>query len=64
MSSCRFKNTLPPFFLAIFFYFIFKRERETEHEKGRAEREGETQNLKQAPGSELLAQCPMRGSNP
>ena len=31
--------------------------------RGRAERERETQNLKQAPGSELLAQSPTRGSN-
>ena len=29
-----------------------------------AEREEETQNLKQALGSELSAQSPMRGSNP
>ena len=29
----------------------------------RAERERETQNLKQAPGSELSAQSPMRDSN-
>ena len=28
------------------------------------QRERETQNLKQAPGSELSAQSPMRGSNP
>ena len=27
------------------------------------QRERETQNLKQAPGSELSAQCPKRGSN-
>ena len=31
---------------------------------GGAEREKETQNLKQAPGSELLAQSPTWGSNP
>ena len=31
-------------------------------EKGQRERE--TQNPKQAPGSELSAQSPMRGSNP
>ena len=31
---------------------------------GGAERERETQNPKQAPGSKLSAQSPMRGSNP
>ena len=31
---------------------------------GGEERERETQNLKQAPGSELSVQSPMRGSNP
>ena len=42
--------------------FIFKRE--TEHEQGRGrERERETQNPKRAPGSELSAQSPTRGSN-
>uniref|UniRef100_A0ABI7X7S5 Conserved oligomeric Golgi complex subunit 5 N-terminal domain-containing protein n=1 Tax=Felis catus TaxID=9685 RepID=A0ABI7X7S5_FELCA len=35
---------------------------ETEHEQGRV-RERETQNLKQAPGSELSAQSLTRGSN-
>ena len=32
--------------------------------RGGAERESETQNLKQAPGSELSAQSLMRGSEP
>ena len=32
--------------------------------RGGAERERETQNLKQAPGSELAAQSPTWGSNP
>ena len=40
---------------------IFERERETKHEWG--ERERETQNPKQSPGSELSAQSPMQGSN-
>ena len=44
--------------------FIFERERETEYEWGGAERESETQNPEQAPGSELSAQRPTRGSNP
>ena len=39
------------------------RERETEREQGGAERERETQNPKQAPGSELSAQSAMWGSN-
>ena len=58
------------FFLKeIFVTFIFERERRqgrgTEKERER-EREGqrETQNLKQAPGSELSAQSLMWGSNP
>ena len=38
------------------------RPRETEHERGRV-RERETQNPKQAPGSEPSAQSPTRGSN-
>ena len=43
------------------------RERERERERARVgeeERERETQNLKQAPGPELLAQSPMRGLEP
>uniref|UniRef100_A0ABI7X9C8 NADH dehydrogenase [ubiquinone] 1 beta subcomplex subunit 6 n=1 Tax=Felis catus TaxID=9685 RepID=A0ABI7X9C8_FELCA len=40
----------------------WKKVRETEHERGRV-RERETQNLKQAPGSELSAQSPTWGSN-
>ena len=39
------------------------REREAECEWGR-DRERETQNPKQAPGSELSAQSPRRGLNP
>ena len=46
-----------------------ERERERERERdrtqvGEGQRTRETQNLKQAPGSELSAQSPMRGSNP
>ena len=42
--------------------FIFERDRETVRaEEGQRERE--TQNLKQAPGSELSAQSSMRGPN-
>ena len=53
--------------------FIFEREGERERKKreerrerkqvGEWQRERETQNLKQAPGSELSAQSPMRGTN-
>ena len=51
------------FFYFIFFnVYLFLRQRETEHEWGRV-RERETQNLKRAPGSELSAQSPTRGSN-
>ena len=42
--------------------YSFLRQRETEHEWGRV-RERETQNLKQAPGSELSAQSPKRDWN-
>ena len=41
--------------------FIF--ERETRYKWGRGRERG-TQDLKQAPGSELSAQSPMRGLNP
>ena len=46
-----------------------ERERERERERdsmraGEGQRESETGNLKQAPGSELSAQSPMWGSNP
>ena len=44
--------------------FIFERERGRERERasrGGTERGRETQNPKQAPGSELSAQSPMRG---
>ena len=47
--------------------FIFERETQTDRQntrRGRAEREKETQNQKQVPGSELSAQSPMLGSNP
>ena len=53
--------------VAFFLMFIFEREREREREReqaGEEQRGRETQNAKQAPGSELSAQSPMRGSNP
>ena len=44
--------------------FIYFREREGGREGvGEGQRERETKNPKQAPGSELSAQSPMRGSN-
>ena len=43
--------------------FIFEREKECAS-RGGAERERETQNLKQAPGSELSAHSLTWGSNP
>ena len=50
-------------FLKIFFkVHLFLREIRKKQEMDR-ERGRETQNLKQAPGSELLAQSPMQGSN-
>ena len=46
--------------------YLFERERERERErtKGEGQIERETQNLKQAPGSKLSVQSPMRGLNP
>ena len=42
--------------------FIFERQRESTS-RGGAQSEREKQNSKQAPGSELSAQSPTRGSN-
>ena len=51
------------FFLNVFIYF-WRRERERDRAwAGEEQRERETQNLKQAPGSEPSAQSPTRGSN-
>ena len=58
------------FFKCLFIYlnfffkhlFIFETERDRAW-TGEEQRERETQNLKQAPGSELSAQSPTRGSN-
>ena len=50
------------FFLKNFFDVYFS-EREIEHKWGRVKREKETQNLNQAPGSELSAQSLTQGSN-
>ena len=50
-------------YLFIYLMFVYFWERETECEQGRNGVK-ETQNLKQAPGFELSAQSPMRGSNP
>ena len=43
--------------------FIYFWERGRQSRVGEGQRERETQNLKQAPGSELSAQSPTRGSN-
>ena len=44
--------------------FIFERQRErTRRQAGDGQREVKTQNLKQAPGSELSAESPARGLN-
>ena len=42
-------------------FIIFERDRA---QTGEGQRERETQNPKQAPGSELSAQSPTQGSNP
>ena len=46
-----------------FFFLIFIFEREREREAGEQQREKETQDPKQVPGSELSVQSPTRGSN-
>ena len=52
-----------PYFKKIFLMFI--QFWETEHElRGEGQRERETKNPKQAPGSELSTQSPSQGSNP
>ena len=56
------EDKLTVLFFNFFYVYLFLRQRETEHEQGRV-RERETQNLKQAPGSELSAQSPTWGSN-
>ena len=53
-GMCNFSHLFFFFFFNVYFYFL--RETDTECEQGRAERERDTQNLKQAPGSELSAQ--------
>ena len=50
------------FFFNFFLMFIFGTERDRAW-AGEGQREREIQNLKQAPGSELSAQSPTRGSN-
>ena len=50
-------------FFVLIFKCLFIFERETEHE-WESVRERETQNPKQAPGSELSTQSPMWGLNP
>ena len=45
------------------FIYFFREETETDHEQGRGRQRGETQNPKQAPGSELSAQSPTQGLN-
>ena len=56
-----FHAVLPSWLLQYLFIF----ERETDRpQAGEGERERETQNLKQAPGSELSAQSPTQGLTP
>ena len=51
-------------FLMFLYFWERERERQTDRvSRGGAEREGETQNSKQAPGSMLSAKRPKRGSN-
>ena len=56
------------FFVFVFVFFLtfiqFLRDRERQSMRGEGQRQRETQNPKQAPGSELSVQSPMWGSNP
>ena len=45
-------------------FICFERERQDRVRVGKGQREKETQNTRQAPGSELSAQSPKWGSNP
>ena len=65
IMSCDDTHFFPPF-KKKFNVYLFLRETETETVQvvEGAERERETQDSKQAPGSELSAQSPTRGSNP
>ena len=60
--NSRFPHNMTQNFFFNVYLFLRDRERASEHEQGRG-RERETQNPKQAPGSELSAQSLMRGSN-
>ena len=52
------------FFFITFIHFLRERQRQRQSvSRGGAERERESQNLEQAPDSELSAQSPMWGSN-
>ena len=65
LSWSRMLNWLsPPAFKHFFLMFIYFWEEERDRAwAGEGQREGETQNLKQVPGSELSAQSLTRGSN-
>ena len=51
-------------FVLMFLFFIYLFRDRNRARVGEGQRESETQNLKQAPGSELSAQSPAWGSNP
>ena len=60
MGNLRTFHSVKKFFSLMFYLFL----RQTEHEWGGGQRETETQNPKQAPGSEPSVQSPTQGSNP
>ena len=62
--NTKWKDSAFLFFFIIFNVCLFLRERHRDRAQAReGQRERETQNPEQAPGSELSAQSPMWGSN-
>ena len=64
LSSFDFQIVINIFFNFFNVYSFLKERGREKNEWGRADRERETQNPKQVPGSELSAQSPMRSLNP
>ena len=59
-----YQSRMLPCRISFNFFNVYFWERGRERDRACGQRERETQNMKQAPGSELSAQSPMRVSNP